>query len=57
MSDNANDEPDEQDVPGTPDSASGSEFESDSGSASDVSPDQPQTTDSHGMPVDNPSGG
>lgn len=51
MSDSAN----HQSVPGAPDSASESDVESDS--ASDVSADQPETTDSHGMPVDNPSGG
>ncbi len=55
MSDNTNVEPDDRNVSDTPGSTSESDVDSDS--AADVSPDQPETTDSRGMPVDNPSGG
>ena len=53
MSHNAHDRPDDQNVPGAPDSGSGS----DTDTTAAQSPDQPDTTDSRGMPVDNPSGG
>lgn len=56
MSDNprtgdAHDSPDEQNLRGAPDSASGS------GTDSGATPAGPKTTDAEGMPVDNPSGG
>lgn len=53
MSDNAHDKPDTPDGQGIQDKP----HAPDSDTASGGSPDQPETTDPQGMPVDNPSGG
>lgn len=57
MSHSAQDKPDDPNVPGGADSGSGSDSGTDPDTMAGQSPDQPETTDARGMPVDNPSGG